>query len=247
MFCFDPTINWSTIIQLVGFIVAIGVAIYQFTKQRQLQKEKHKIDLQFQVYEKITTNIEISSPTGVATSFYMLFLALENARDKLDKTGKYFSPPFHSEDLNSEFRRVHANLWKVAAILEKYEIIVPHLPLFRQALAKKLRELNDAYIPLIQILPYVLLSEKGINNTENLIVLRNEDSIAFKEKVNTFSDIAYDLAGFLYDIQVELQNALLSPFFNRELPVRNPNDKETIVLTSRNKMMIQKAEQYVKE
>lgn len=119
MFCFDSTVSWSTLIQIFGFIVAIGVAIYQFTKQRELQKEKHKIELQFHIYEKVTTDIEISSPTGVATSFHILLLALENARDKLDQTGKYLPPPFHPEDLNSEFRKVHENLWKVVANIEK--------------------------------------------------------------------------------------------------------------------------------
>ena len=116
-------------------MVAIWVAIYQFGKQRQLQENKHKIDLQLQIYEKVTTNIETSSPTGVATSFHMLFLALENARDKFDQTGKYLPPPFHPENLNSEFRRVNTNLWKVVATIEKYEIITPNLSLFRQALA----------------------------------------------------------------------------------------------------------------
>lgn len=246
MFCFDPTFSWSTLIQLIGFAVAIWAAFYQFERQRQLQKDKHKIDLQLQIYEKVATDIEISSPTGVATSFNILFLALENARDKLDQTGRYLPPPFHPEDLNTEFRRVHGNLWKVAATIEKYEIIAPHLPLFRQALAKKLRELNDAYIPLIQILPYVLLSKQGIDSPENLIVLRGDDATAFREKITIFSNIAYDVAGFLYDIQVELQNALLSPFFNRKLPVRNPSDEDVLVLTSQNQIMLQKAQQYVK-
>ena len=118
---------------------------------------------------------------------------------------------------------------------------------FNGLLAKKIRELNDAYIPLVQIFPYVLLSKQGIDNSENLIVIRGEDATMLREKVTIFSNIAYDIAGFLYDIQIELQNALLSPFFNRKLPVRDPSDQDVIVLTSQNQIMLQKAKQYVKE
>lgn len=245
MFCFDPTFSWSTLVQLLGFGGAIWAVIYQFGKQRQLQQDKHKVDLELKTYEKVVADIEGSSPTGIAMSFTILFGALENARDKLDQTGSYVSPPFYPEDLNSEFSRVHSNLWKVVATIEKYEIIAPNLTLFREALAKKLRELADAYIPLVQRLPYVLLSKHGANNPANLIVLRGEDAELFQKKVSEFSEIAYDVAGFLYDIQVELQNRFLGSFFNRKLLVRVPSDKAVLVLTSDDERMLREVQVYI--
>ncbi|NTV12401.1 MAG: hypothetical protein HGA96_00465 [Desulfobulbaceae bacterium] len=245
MFCFDPTISWTTLVQLLGFGSAIWAVIYQFGKQRQLQQEKHKVDLEHQIYEKVVTDIEGSSPTGIAMTFTILSGALENAREKSDQLGNYVPPLFYPEEINSEFSRVNSNLWKVAATIEKYEIIAPNLTLFREALAKKLCELADAYMPIVKMLPYVLLSKHGINNPANLIVLKGEDSKLFQAKVNEFSEIANDVAGFLYDIQVELQNRLLGKIFERTLLVRAPSDQAVLVLTSNDERMLRKAQAYV--
>lgn len=186
MIVFEPAVNWSTVVQLLGFVAAIWVAMYQLGKQRKLQIEKHKVDLQLQTYDKVTANIEGAAPTGIATRVDMIVLALVEARNRLDQTGQYVLPPFRPEDVHVEFAKVHANLWKVVAAVEKYEIVAPNLSLFREALAKKVRELGDAYTPLIQSLHFVLLSEKGITNPSNLIVLRGEDEMAMDRLVRAF-------------------------------------------------------------
>lgn len=245
MFCFDPTVGWSTLVQLFGFVGAIWAAIYQLGKQRQLQIEKHKVDLQLHTYEKVAANMEGASPTGIATTVDIIFLALVKARGSLDQTGQYVPPPFHPEDVHVEFARMHANLWKVVAAIEKYEVVAPNLSLFREALAKKVRELGDAYTPLIQWLHFVLLSEKGITNPSNLIVLRGADEVAMDRLVKDFKNVAYDIAGFLYDIQIELQNTLLSQFFDRELSTRKPAGDDTLVLTSKDPRMLEKVQKYV--
>lgn len=246
MFCFDPTVDWSTIVQILGFLGAIWAVFYQFKAQRQLQAENHRVGLQFQTYEKVAANIEGASPTGVATSFNILLAALEKAKDRLEQSGQYVPPPFRTEEMHEQFKSVHTALWRVVATIEKYEVVAPNLTLFREALAKKVRGLGDAYAPLIQRLPYLLMSENGINSASQLVVLRGEEAADFAAMVDRFMNVSYDVAGFLYDIQVELQNELLSPFFDRKLPVRAPADKDVLVLTSSDRGMLTRVEGYVR-
>jgi hypothetical protein len=247
MFEFCPEITWSTIVQFFGFIGAIWGVSHQMKKQREMQTEKYKVELQLKTYEKVSTDIENSSPTGVSTSLYIICGALDNARKKIDETGKYVPPPFHPESINNEFREVHSKLWKVAGTIEKYEIISPNMPLFREVLVKKIRELSDAYMPLIKVLPYVLLSEKGINEADKLMVLEDTDIKVLEKHISSFSDISYDIAGFLHDIQVEMQNSLLGDFFDRKLAIRVPTDKDVIVLTSEDESMLQRVRDYLND
>ena len=91
----------------------------------------------------------------------------------------------------------------------------------------------------------MLLSEKGITNPSNLIVLRGEDELAMDRLVKNFTSVAYDIAGFLYDVQIELQNTLLSPFFDGELSTRKPAGDDILVLTSKDQRMLEKVRKYV--
>lgn len=246
MFKFDPNVTWSTIVQAFGFIGAIWGLTYQWRKQRALQEERYKTELKLRTYEKIAADIEDSVPTGVATSLRIICGTLDNARKKFDELGKYIPPPFSPDQINNDYREVHSRLGRVAGTIEKYEIISPNLPLFREVLVKKIRELTDAYLPLIKILPYVLLSEKGIKDAEKLMILQDGDIKTLEDKIDSFEAVALDIAGFLYDIQVELQNSLLGGFFDRRLPIRAPKDG-TLVLTSENEAMLQRARDYLIE
>lgn len=244
MFCFDPTIGWSTIVQLVGFLVAIATVIYQMHAQRKLQQDKHRIDLQASTYEKIAEGMSFVSPVGVATKFQIIYGALEKAVRKKQENGTYVPPPFDPAEIDSEFKNAHMGLWRVSSTIQTYEIVAPNVPLFRTALVIKLRQLTDAYLPLVQVLPYLLISENGIRDPEKLLVPGESDFATLQEKINEFHEIAYDVASFLHDIQVEMQNSLLGELFQRKLSARAPKDG-SIVLTSQDSAMLNRVRDFV--
>lgn len=247
MFCFDPTIDWSTIVQLVGFLVAIVTVFYQMHAQRNLQREKHRQELQVSTYEKIAERMSFVSPVGVAMTFHIIYGALENAVIKKNETGTYVPPPFDPGALDNDFKKISMGLWKIASTIQTYEIVASNLPLFREALIIKLRHLGDAYLPLVQVLPYLLISEKGITDPEKLLIPNEQDFLTLQAKINEFHEVAYDVASFLHDIQVEMQNSLLGTLFHRKIPVRTPNDKSYIVLTSEDHEMLERVRKFVKQ
>ena len=247
MFEFCPEITWSTIVQFFGIIGAIWGVSFQMNKQRKMQLEKHKIELQLKTYERITSNIENSSPTGVAMKFKILCGCFDEARKKTSENRKYLPPPFHPEDIHKEVSEVFSKLWKVSSTIEKYEIVSPNMTLFRKVLVRATRELTDAYLPLVSVMPYLLISKKNIGESDKIIIPNESDIELLERYVSAFNEISYDIAGFLHDIQVELQNSLLGDFFERKLSVRAPNDKDVLVLNSRDNHMLKKAKEYVNE
>ncbi|MFT6909499.1 MAG: hypothetical protein ACJAS1_006218 [Oleiphilaceae bacterium] len=247
MFCFDPTINWSTIVQLVGFLVAICTVAYQMSAQRTLQKDKHRLELQAKTYEKIADGMSAAAPTGVVITFQLLHGALINAVEKKTQTGVYVPPPFSPIEIDNDFKRVHSELWKITSNIETYEIVSPYIPLFREALVIKLRQLSNAYLPLVNVLPYLLISEKGINDPENLLIPDEKTLGTLHEKINDFQEVSLDVVSFLYDIRVDLQNSLLGPLFTRTIPSRVPKDDSYLVLTSKDQMMIDRVKAFVRE
>ena len=243
-FIFDPTYDWATLIQLFGFIGAIWGVSFQLTKQRELQKENHRNELQVAIYENITSQIEGSSPTGIATSLWMVVGALDEARKKMSPDRPYVPPPFRVEVLHDDFKEINRRLWAVASSLEKFEIASPHLTVFRAVFVIKLKELSEKYLPILNVLPHVLLSDNGIKEAENLLVLDDGAITLLEEKANSFGEAAYDVAAFLHDIQVELQNSLLGDFFGNKVPIRTPTDDQ-LVLTSTDSEMVQRAKKLV--
>ncbi len=119
--------------------------------------------------------------------------------------------------------------------------------MFREALVIKLRQLSDAYLPLVNVLPYLLISEKGINDPENLLIPGEKDFETLQAKINDFHEVSYDVVSFLYDIRVEMQNSLLGPLFPRVIPVRAPKDDSHLVLTSKDQMMFDRVKAFVKD
>lgn len=245
-FIFKPSFGWATLVQLLGFIGAIWGISYQLSEQRKMQKESHKNELQISIYENITAQIEGSSPTGLATSIWMVVGALDEARKEITPERPYVPPPFRVENLHDDFKEINSMLWKVASSIEKFEIATPNLPIFREVFVIKLKELYEIYMPLLNLFPHVLLSDDGIREAENLVILDDDAVALLTEKANSFGETAFDVAACLHDIQVELQNNLLGDFFGSKTSVREPSDDQ-LVLTSDDPAMVRRAKDFINE
>lgn len=247
MFTFDPEINWNTIIQFIGFVVGIVVVGWQLHRQNELQKLNHQIQIKKEIYKELTDRMELSSPAGISVTLDIMIGLLEKGIKKKLETGKYQPPVIRFESIVGDFKSVHSKLYEVAGTIEKYEIIGENQPLFRRAFVAKTSEFHDAFMPILLVLPYFLLSENGIKDPEKLLIPSETDIIEFKNLINSFREVASDVDGFLYDIQVEAQNILLGDLFNRKLSIRKPLDSRYLVLSSQEEAHLEKVKSYIKE
>jgi hypothetical protein len=247
MFEFDPKFGWGTVVQFVGFAVAILVMWYQLQKQREMQKENHLTQIRRDIYKEITDRMEHSSPSGISVTLDLLLGLLAKAREKKEQTGNYLPPPMRVETIANDFKRVQSRLFGVSGAVEKYEIVGENQPLFRRALVAKISEMSNAFMPILFVLPYVLLSDEGITDPDKLLVVADDELGEFKKKIKQFQNVASDVDGFLYDIQVEAQNILLGGLFERKLEVRRPLDPEAMVLTSQDTKQLAKIRAFVQK
>jgi hypothetical protein len=102
-------------------------------------------------------------------------------------------------------------------------------------------------MPIIFLLPYLLISKDGISDPEKLLVPNESELSDIQGKVNQFKDVAWEIIGFLYDIQVEAQNILLGALFERKLEVRKALDPKYLVLTSQDSQQLAQVKAYVQE
>ncbi|NOQ47204.1 MAG: hypothetical protein GQ559_11145 [Desulfobulbaceae bacterium] len=241
---FDPKITWDTGIQLTLLLIGIIVVVTQLRAQRDLQKKQHKDTIQYNVYEKLVDNYENCQPTAMSMTLNLVMAEFDKAIERTKKGHDYIPPPFYLDDIHAKYMELSTNLFRLTATMDKYQIISPHISLFRKVLDQKITELGDHFVTLIFVFAYILLPEKGQSNP---IHIPNAKTIKqIKDKVLQFSNTSWDIAYYLDDILTETQNVLLGDFFSHHLPVRKPEDPKELVLTSSNPKMITLAEKKLK-
>lgn len=242
-YTFKPEVTWDTWIQFILLLSGIAIVWRQFSEQRKLQAKQHKDTIQYNVYEKLVENFENSQPTSMSTKLNIIMQEFDKSIERTNEGLPYTPPPFYLNDINNEFMSLHANLLRLMATMDKYQIISPHLSLFKKVISQKVTELGTHYVTLVSVFAYILLPDK---KTSTPLHIPSEEIISkIKDKVLLFDRTSWDIVYFLDDILTESQNTLLGEFFKHKLPVREPSDPEELVLTSSNQKMLEKAKEFL--
>ena len=258
LFSFCSKFDWNTIVSLVGFVVTVLVVAVQLKKQRELQerqheanqvlqKNQHRDNIKIEIYHKLGENIQDSFPTGIAMTLHIFYFSLAKAVEKKNEGREYIPPPFELDKINNDFIKVHSNLLRTGALLEKYSIISRQLSLFQKVLSIEVKKLGANYQQIISFLPYLLPSEKGISDVAKLVIPNQEELDSINQKILAFNETAWDVASYLKDIQVEAMNSLLGDFFDNKEPTRVPVEKDMLVLTSEDDQIDAKIEKILKQ
>ena len=243
-YTFKPEVTWDTWIQFILLLSGIVIVWRQFSEQRKLQAKQHKDTIQYNVYEKLVDNFENSQPTSMSKKLNIIMQEFDKSIERANEGLPYTPPPFYLNDVHNEFMSLHANLLRLMATIDKYQIISPHLSLFKKVIFKKVTELGTHYVTLVSVFAYILLPDK---ETPTPLHIPSQELInKIKDKVLLFESTSKDIVFFLDDILTESQNTLLGNFFEHKLSVRNPSDPEELVLTSSNQNMIDKANNFIK-
>ena len=245
--------------QFLGIIVSARIIIWQVGRQSrislQLQKENSRENLKLQIYEVIKKHMESVSDAVVDAGIYTFAVpsAFSNHQFMLEQ-GISASPIAKRASVFLEYdSKLHNSVTSLSRTLEGYEIVNPHLRIFRIALSSALHDLRNAsaalYPELLRFLP-IDVPEDRIQEVGTRIVERqlpNEVQFANIEKlVNQYKATADDIGCYIHDLKVEAQNLFLGDLFGNRLPRRQPMDSKHKVITTDSRSL-QELERYFEE
>lgn len=230
------------LITVLGILVSATIIIYQLGRQHKsslyIQKENYREQLRLQIYEEFSRALKEASNKTIAATMYAFALPT-NLKIFCDQRQGGFNPPPVSSramDFNKKYDEAAKAVVELIRLIEKYEIVGPELNIFKMALSVADHDLRKAHTPLftylLQILPMDLVAPTGQISVMNVIQPTEKQLADLGLLVGAYMKAQGDLGGYLYDLNVEIQNAFLSKLFGRSVPRRMPLDPNIKVITT---------------
>jgi hypothetical protein len=219
----------------VGIIIGAAGLLWQ---QRAASRAELKLDL----YDKLRVELD-QAATAVSAAGMYAFGAIGNVRVQrnLLAAGQPAAPPLNRIpkfiELNGEaLNRSVAVIY----LLESYEIVSEHFPLFRAALGCAHHDVWPAFHAASQsmygVLPVdvVVPPVPGGVAAQAIVTQTPQPSVPavvnFNEKCDAYWKLMNTLGCYIHDIKIEAQNLLLCGLFRRRVPARRPADPRMWVL-----------------
>ncbi len=246
------TVNWNTVagfstvfVQIIGFGVVFWGIQYQFEKQRKIEEENFKNNVNIGFYKELVARLSHTSPIAIASKFNSIVYSLDQSLEFEQKIGEYIPPKYSISDIDNSAKEITENIWEFISILDSYDIVSDNIEVFQKYLYQQFTEFIHLSSGLLQGLTVLLISENGIQDPKRLLKADDIDFDSFRERVEKLDDISYELTGYLQDIRVEIKNELLSEYYNRTSKIRKRYDGG-VVLTSKDKKMMERIKAQIK-
>jgi hypothetical protein len=121
-------------------------------------------------------------------------------------------------------------------MIERYQIVDPRINIFRTAIAVAHHDMMETFRPLfsflLRILPDDIPRPDGSYVLVNVISPSDEQVNELKILVDAYKAASDDMGCYLCDLNVELQNTLLSNLFPQKVPRRKPLDPRFKVIST---------------
>lgn len=240
----DTTRPWwiGGLLTLLGIVVGVCIIVYQLGRQHKnelkLQEENYRQKLRLGIYQEFSKVLEEANDKTSEVGMYAFLIPINVKiyRDQI-KSGLAPAPIKHRAiEFSNKHQEVSDSIIKLIRLFEKYEIISPELDIFKLAVIVATHDMREALKPLhsylLQILPMDVVDKTGNIQVVNVISPTNEQIDRLDGLVNTYKNADDDLSGYLFDLNVELQNIFLSRLFNNKVQRRQPLDPNVKVITT---------------
>lgn len=204
---------------IIGWVLALLLAVYHLSKTRldnkEAQKEELKKKLEIDAFHEINkaSNSFSSQLTYISSHLRWLKGKLE-----LHKKNPIFFK-FENHEIEFEIVKFKPELYKQSAnfiiTIEANEIIVIKFDNYRKYIQY---EFNNTMLELDKFSNYLL----SINTKE---LIENKSNEFFK-KCDDISELFDTLNSYIFDYRIELMNYFLSDIFTTAVPERQPKDKK---------------------
>lgn len=230
---------------ILGFFVGFGLLIFQLRKQNEntinLQKKQFKEKIQHDIFNEIRAIIDESANSYAKLSSKLFGITMKMDSDLfLSEFGIAPSPikerPENYQDLHYLFSQ---SILKLIFILEKYTITDCIFEIFNMAFQSSMYDLSnnfrDIHDSLLKLLPVDIPKEDqerlGVKTIEPKFDKKKELS-ELKQHIRTYDTKLLDIISYIKDLEIEIQNILLSEIFDNTLQPRKHNDDEYIVISN---------------
>lgn len=246
----------SYLITFLSIVVGAVMILYQLGRQHKnelaLQKENFREKLRLKIYQEFSTVLQKASKNAINAGMYAFHIPI-SLKNYLYQLNIGLSPaPIRQRVI--EFSKLHnrseQGVIKLIRLFEKYEVISPELNIFKLALnvaSHDMREANtQLHTLLLQILPMDIALPNGTHQVMNVIRPTDAQLQQLEKFVSKYKKAEDDLCGYLYDLNVELQNIFLSKLFNNKVQRRQPLDPQIKVISTE-PSEVQKLHKYFEE
>ena len=230
-----------TIIVLIGGILTVT---WQLNRQHRstllLQRDNAREELKLRLHEIFVQKVRKLSHTNTAAAMYafMIPFNLGNFKEQL----ALGLSPMPIKERAPELLKLNTEANKaLSELIEEFEswsVAFPGIDIFQVALNSAAHDAREAFMPLFTALLDALPIDPPEGAPENIprpIVPKPLSSEAFsklKELVDRYYDAMHNIGSYVYDLNVESQNNLLSGLFDRKVPLRKPLDPRFKVIST---------------
>jgi len=236
-----PVIDWVNLldpaIQLLSLLVGFAIVLYQLRRNHndtlKVQAENRKNALKVEIHKEFLKPISETFSAIAQASQLPLWVTAELQRYlHLHKLGvRPSTPTITAQSFYEAQKKLLDAELKLISLLQNYEIINSKFKLFRIAISSARYDLAEAYWPYL-------------NKAFRLLPLKNDEGIVrfdlpTEEAINEldnfgkpYSNAAQDMNGYIHDLTIELQKALLGGLFaeSEGISIRQPADPNVKVI-----------------
>lgn len=218
---------WITsLVNFVGILIGALFIVYQLKRQHknsmELQAEDYRNKYRLEIYNELSQRIYDAK--DITSRFLSQLLASKNEFIASLEMNEYQKDFYFVQ--NSQILKVldsvndsQNRIVGIMFLIEKYEIVIPEFRIFLTALNSISHDLINSLFKLRKVLySYKQIDQEYMDGLEESV-----------DSVNKHISIQM---GYLYDLQIELQNKLLSKLFNNEVLKRSPKDSSVKVITT---------------
>jgi len=232
-------------LQLLTIIVGIYIVHRQIQKQHEsnleAQNEKVRSDLKIQLRADMEQHIDrLNTLTATAGNFPYRLSSSFRAVRRAQESNLHPQPiKLRYSIFNEDNFEISGAAIEIIKTIEKYEIVLPKLSIFKTAMNVFLTDFGKAHmaygIELLNFLPVDTDEEFRARNNGVTVLNRPLPTPAQEEELKQlgarYQDVLHNVGGWLIDLRAAIQNLALGTLFpDNHVQIRQPLDPECIVI-----------------
>jgi hypothetical protein len=211
---------------IVAAAIAAGIVFIQIGRQARdaIEQSRHSegLKLKLEIYREITRICAAQEDASTSFNTKVRLLATQAAAVlELGDDAKMPPPNTNWQELLALADEVHRASVAVITLIEQWQIVDPHLDLFKLAMVAGLHDVREAWWPFVMGAAPALPPANVNNGTWRPA---NEQAQIVRDSGNAVLGYAETVQSWVSDFQVEMQSLLLGELFGRKALPREPLD-----------------------